>query len=162
MTVLTHEHLLLVLSYSKETGEFVWMVNSGRARIGKVAGCIRKDGYIQIIIDKRKYKAHRLAWFYVNGEWPKGRLDHRDNCGSRNIWNNLRLATHSQNMANRKLNTNNSSGFKGVSKKGSRFRAYVDKDGCRHHLGTFLTAEEAGFVAAAKSLELHGEFARVV
>jgi hypothetical protein len=157
---LTHQHLLSVLSYSKETGVFVWLIDSGRARIGKVAGHVRKDGYVQIIIDKVKYKAHRLAWFYVTGEWPKGRLDHRDNCGSNNIWRNLRPATHSQNMANRKLNANNTTGFKGVFPRGSRFRAYIQKDGRRYNLGTFRTAEEAATVAAAKSQELHGEFAR--
>ena len=158
---LSHQHLLSVLSYSKETGEFVWLIDSGRARKGAVAGHIRKDGYVQIIIGKKLYRAHRLAWFYVTGSWPEGRLDHQDNCGSNNRWENLRPATHSQNMANRKLNANNVSGFKGVSRRGKRFRAYVQKDGRRFLLGMFDTAEAAGAAAAAKSIELHGEFARV-
>jgi hypothetical protein len=160
MSVLTHDHLLSVLSYSKETGQLVWLIDSGRARVGKIAGSVRKDGYIQIIIDRVKYKAHRLAWFYVKGVWPEGRLDHRDNCGSNNRWGNLRPATHSQNMANRKLNANNSSGFKGVSKRGNRYRAYVNKDGKRIWLGVFDNPEQAGAAASIKATELHGEFAR--
>lgn len=158
--MLTHAHLLSVLSYSKEAGEFVWLVDSGRAFKGNVAGHIRKDGYVSIIIGKRQYKAHRLAWFYVTGAWPKGRLDHEDNCQSNNRWGNLRPATHSQNMANRKVNSNSATGFKGVSKRGGRFRAYVNKDGKRYWLGQYPTAAAAAAVAQAKSKELHGEFAR--
>lgn len=160
MTELSHEHLLSILSYYKESGNFVWLVTSGRAVRGQIAGHIRKDGYVQIIIEKRQYRAHRLAWFYVTGEWPRGRLDHEDNCGSNNRWDNLRPATHSQNMANRKLNANSSTGYKGVSQRGKKYRAYVNKDGRRHYLGLFGTGAEAAAAAGAKALELHGAFAR--
>lgn len=159
--MLAHNRLLSILSYSKESGNFVWLIRSGRAHPGKIAGTLRKDGYVVIIIDKKQYKAHRLAWFYVHGAWPNGRLDHEDNCQSNNRWKNIRRATHSQNMANRKLNANSTSGFKGVHLRSSgKYRAYVNKDGCRHWLGTFDTGEAAAAVAGAKALELHGAFAR--
>ena len=160
MSVLTHDHLLSILSYDERSGNFVWLINSGRARIGNIAGNVHSGGYVVIIVDKKQYKAHRLAWFYVTGEWPRGRLDHKDNCGSNNRWDNLRPATHSQNMANRKLNANNSCGHKGVVRRGSRYRAYINKDGKRYNLGTFSTAEEAAAVSWAKAQELHGSFAR--
>jgi hypothetical protein len=161
MNTLTHEHLRSVLSYSKESGNFVWLISCGTVKAGRIAGSLRKDGYVQIVIDKIKYKAHRLAWFYVNGKWPRGRLDHKDNCGANNRWDNIRRATHSQNMANRKLNANSSTGFKGVYEKpNGRFRAHVQKKGKRLWLGTFGTAEEAAIAAAEKSIELHGAFAR--
>lgn len=158
--MLTHQHLLSILSYSKESGDFVWLIRHGRAHPGKIAGTLRDDGYVVVIIDKKQYRAHRLAWFYVHGVWPKGRLDHEDNFQSNNRWSNIRPASHSQNMANRKLNTNSGTGYKGVSQRGRRYRAYVNKDGRRHYLGGYATAEEAAMVAAAKAVEVHGEFAR--
>jgi hypothetical protein len=161
MSVLTHDRLLSILSYSKESGNFVWLIRHGRAHPGKIAGTLRTDGYVVIIIDKKQYKAHRLAWFYVNGVWPSGRLDHEDNCQSNNRWENIRPATHSQNMANRKLNANSTSGFKGVHCRGDgKYRAYVSRDGRRHWLGTFDTAGAAAAAASSKALELHGAFAR--
>lgn len=159
--MLTHDRLLSILSYSKESGNFVWLIRSGRAHPGEIAGTLRDDGYVVIIVDRKQYKAHRLAWFYVKWRLPRGRLDHEDNCGSNNRWGNIRRATHSQNMANRKLNANSSTGFKGVYKKSNgRFRAHVQKKGKRLWLGTFGTPEEAAIVAATKSIELHGSFAR--
>ncbi len=160
MALLSHKYLLSILSYDKISGNFVWLVSCGTVKAGRIAGCLRKDGYVQIIIGKRKYKAHRLAWFYVHGEWPRERLDHEDNCQSNNRWDNIRPATHSQNMANRKLNSNSSTGYKGVSARDGRYRAYVNKDGFRHWLGVYSTVEEAATVAASKALELHGAFAR--
>jgi hypothetical protein len=61
---------------------------------------------------------------------------------------------------NRKLNINNTCGFKGVFRRGEKFRSYVNKDGKRHNIGTFDTAEEAHAAYLAKAKELHGEFAR--
>ena len=156
----TLNHLQGILSYSPESGNFVWLVQYGRANPGNIAGSVRKDGYVTIKIEGRQYKAHRLAWLYMTGEWPKGRLDHKDNCQSNNRWENLRLATHSQNMANRKINKNNGSGYKGVSFKKGLYQAYVNKDGIRHWLGYFRTAEEAHAAYLIKAKELHGAFAR--
>ena len=158
--MLSHTHLLSILSYDELSGNFVWLINSGRARKGNIAGTVRDDGYVVIIIEKKQYKAHRLVWFYVHRVWPKGRLDHEDNCQSNNRLSNLRPATHSQNMANRKLNSNSSTGYKGVSKRGNRYRAYANKDGERISLGMFDTGEAAAAAAGTKALELHGAFAR--
>lgn len=102
-----------------------------------------------------------LTQEYLKRKWPRGRLDHRDTCASNNRWENLRRATHSQNMANRRLNKNSSTGLKGVYKKANgRFRAHVQKGGRRLWLGTFSTAEEAAQVARSKSVELFGGFSR--
>ncbi|EFE1615700.1 hypothetical protein CKI87_000297 [Escherichia coli] len=60
-----------VLDYNKETGIFTWKKKlSARGAVGKVAGTI-SYGYNAINIDGVRYFAHRLAWLYVYGEWPK-------------------------------------------------------------------------------------------
>lgn len=157
--MLTQSELKSILSYCPESGNFVWLIRHGRAHPGKIAGSLRKDGYVSIIIARKSHKAHRLAWLYVNGEWPVGRLDHEDNCQSNNRWDNIRLATHSQNMSNRKLNKNNSVGHKGIVVRGSIFKVYINKNGVRRN-GSCTSLEEAIATRARWAEELHGEFAR--
>lgn len=156
----TARYVRSLLRYSPETGEFFWLVSRGSVKAGRKAGSVDGSGYIQIRIDKAFYKAHCLAWLYVYHKWPRGRLDHRDGDFTNNRMVNLRRASHSQNMANRKLNKNSTTGFKGVTKRGDRFLAYVNKDGQRHWLGYFPTAAEAHAAYVAAAQKLHGEFAR--
>jgi len=107
--------------------------------------------------------AHRLAWLYVTGSWPDFEVDHVNLDGTDNRWANLRLATSSQNQRNRRLQSNNTSGYKGVHKlkNNGKFLAYIKVHGKQKRLGIFDTAEQAyeHYVAAAE--ELHGEFSRI-
>lgn len=157
------QYLKSILSYSEQTGQFTWLESRGTVSCGTIAGAVHTDkgrSYRIIKIDKRGYKAHILAWFYMNGVWPSRRLDHKDNDSLNNRVSNLRFASHSQNMANRKLNKNNSCGFKGVIQKNGRFFAYINKDGQRQWLGGHDTPEAASAARASKAQEIHGEFAR--
>lgn len=87
--------------------------------------------------------------------------DHIDGNGLNNCRTNLRLATHQQNMQNRKMSKANVVGYKGVTKReNGRFRAQIKSDGKRYSLGTFTTAEEAHTAYCAAARELHGDFAR--
>lgn len=159
--MLTQEHLHEVLAYNLETGLFVWRIRlSGPDRVGKVAGSVTVNGYIQVWVDGRAYLAHRLAWFYVKGVWPV-RIDHRDQNKKNNAWDNLREATQPQNMANVRTHKSNSSGFKGVSPRTKHgvYIARIKQNYKNVHLGCFKTAEEAAAAYRAKALELHGEFA---
>jgi len=150
-----------ILRYNRKTGEFHWRVSVGRAVAGRPAGFIRKDGYVKIKINGKAHGAHQLAWLLCYGEWPKHRIDHKDNVQSHNWIDNLRYASHSQNMANRKRHINNTTGFKGVHQKpNGRYRTSVCKNNKRIWLGTFETAKEAHDAYCAAAVELHGEFAR--
>jgi len=71
------EYAKRVLSYDKETGIFRWKEHKV-IKLGTVAGCKNKRGYIQIYLMDRPYVAHRLAWLLVTGAWPKGQIDHKD------------------------------------------------------------------------------------
>jgi len=159
---LTRARLSEVLSFDAESGAFTWRVSRGRsAKRGQIAGYARADGYSTIKVDGRRYYAHRLAWFWVHGEWPS-EIDHVSGNPAQNGKGLLRPATHSQNLANAKRRSDNSSGFKGVSlnKRTKRWRAQITKDGVGRHLGEFDTPQEAhrAYVAAAR--RIHGRFAR--
>jgi hypothetical protein len=134
---------------------------SRSVKAGDVAGVTDTDGYRRITIEGRAYPAHQFAWFYMTGEWCSAVIDHRDGTPSNNRWDNLRPATVSQNNANRRLHRNNKCGFKGVvQNQWGRFMASIYKNGCRHHLGMFATAEEAHAAYVEAAHRLFGEFAR--
>ena len=95
--------------------------------------------------------------------FPKlGHVDHRDTDGLNNRRHNLRPATTSQNMANRKKCVAGSNSiFKGVRKERGRWRADIRKDGRRFFLGYFKEEVDAAQAYNFYAYELHGEFARL-
>ena len=136
-----------VLDYDPDTGKFTWKVRpSARTFAGDTAGCIDKEGYRLIKYRRKVYFAHRLAWLYVYGEWPKDKTDHINGAKSDNRIANLRDVTNSQNMQNqhRAMRTNRS-GLLGVctGKRGNRFAAVISVSGKQHRLGWFDTPKEA-------------------
>lgn len=167
------EYLRASLRYDPETGVFTWAkdnILAGGAKVvsnGDRAGTINADGYrqIQFKIDGRKrgFKEHRLAWLLVHGKWPTNQIDHVNGDRSDNRIVNLREATNSQNMMNRKLNANSGSGVKGVSfHRGSqRWRARLQFNGKRIHLGDFKNKEAAEIAYEAAAKRHFGEFARL-
>jgi hypothetical protein len=158
----TAERLREILSYNAETGQFTWLKNGGPRRIGDVAGCVDKRGYVSISVDKAVIWGHQLAYLYQTGEWWTGHIDHIDGEPSNNRWANLRPATASQNQANAKRSKNNKSGFKGVSlfKRTGRWHAQITVNRRNIHLGYFDTAEAAHAAYCAAASKHFGEFAR--
>ncbi len=88
------------LDYSEKSGIFTWKIAQGRCRPGEEAGSIKPHGYVKIQVCGERHYAHRLAWLYMNGEWPSGQIDHINGNRSDNKFENLRLATQPQNMIN--------------------------------------------------------------
>jgi hypothetical protein len=133
---------------------------------GTIAGRVHQEGYRYITIKGRQYRASRLIWLYMKGEWPPNQVDHEDRKPGNDKWTNLRLANGSQNKANcgKYKGKPKSSLLKGVQAvqkaKSIRYRAIATKDGVREHLGYFDTEEEAHAAYLERSKELHGEFAR--
>jgi hypothetical protein len=144
------------LKYDPETGEFV------RLRYGSRAGSIDRYGYLTIGVARRYYFAHRLAWLMVYGDWPSDEIDHINGDPLDNRIANLRLATRSQNLANTKASSRNTSGFKGVafSKKAGRWQAYICKDQKQKHLGYFDSPEAAHAAYLSAAEQCFGVYAR--
>jgi hypothetical protein len=90
-------------------------------------------------------------------------VDHIDGDGLNCRRSNLRLATRVQNSRNSKRPSDNTSGFKGVSRsKGRRkWRVRIGINGTHKHLGCFRTKEEAAQAYDQAALRLFGQFARV-
>lgn len=85
-------------------------------------------------------------------------VDHIDGNGLNNVRSNLRLATHSQNLANRAKEKGNKSGYKGVVKKNSKWLAQITYQRRTIRLGLFYTPEEAHAAYCKKAKELFGDF----
>jgi hypothetical protein len=133
-------------------------------QIGDVAGHIcQKSGYRLIGVDGRLYKANRLAWLYMTGEWPSGHVDHINMVVANDKWANLRIATHAQNLQNRGKQKNNTSGFKGVffHPQSGRWRARINANKQSVSLGLHDTPELAHMAYREAASALHGEFANV-
>ena len=150
------------LHYDPDTGKFRWRVSvSANRKSGDEAGDQKKDsGYILIGIDGHRYRAHRLAWLYMTGEWPEDQIDHRDNVRHHNWWSNLRLADNQKNQANSRRPKNNTSGFKGVYLYRGRWRAKINPDRRQIHLGTFDDPSHAGAAYDRAAKQYFGEFGR--
>jgi hypothetical protein len=97
---LTQDILRSLLRYNPTTGEFTWLASQYRIKAGDVAGSKRTDGYIAIGVGGKLYKAHRLAFLYMEGEFPKDQVDHLNGIKIDNSWANLRKCTPIENMNN--------------------------------------------------------------
>jgi len=88
-------------------------------------------------------------------------VDHRDKNGLNNQKYNLRLCTQSQNMAAAKMKNTNTSGYRGVSKHGSGWKATITVRYKQYVIGTFRNKEDAARAYDKWAKELYGEFANL-
>ena len=154
--MLTVERLRVVLDYDPNTGLFWWKARGKGRNFDNPAGWHRERGYRCIEIDWEQYRAHRLAWLFVHGEWPPDQIDHINGVKDDNRIANLRAANNSQNQIN--TPGRSASGCRGVCKSGQKWSAAISVIGKMKWLGTFDTKEEAAAAYGAAAENLHGEF----
>lgn len=148
-----------IFDYDPQSGFLKWKnPRSTKFKAGDIAGSYREDGYIQIKLSGKMYLAHRLIWMYLYGE-EVNCIDHINHNRSDNRAENLRAANKSQNGANRKKCKNNSTGFKGVCKKKTRYTASLISNGTRINMGYYDTHEKAYSAYQLGAYLYHGEFA---
>lgn len=147
-TPILDAHLLReFLDYDRETGIFTWKVMlSNRRKPGDRAGNYT-HGYVEIGIGGRSYRAHRLAWLFVYGEWPTGMLDHIDGDRANNAIMNLRDVTNQTNAQNRHEVSSSkvTSQYLGVTWNAANqcWMAQIGIDGKNLYVGQYATEHDA-------------------
>lgn len=162
--VLTQADLVDLLHYDPETGHFTRKKSTAIGmKAGDRAHSIDSHGYVRFGVKGRNYRAHRLAWLYMTGEWPKEQIDHINCVRSDNRWANLRAATRTENLRNQKTRSGNKSGFKGVSfnAMANKWVACIRVKRKTIFLGYFESAQAAHEAYQADAVKRFGEFARV-
>ncbi|MBT2300419.1 HNH endonuclease [Variovorax paradoxus] len=162
ITDITAEEVRARLDYDPETGVFTWKgpIWKHSHLVGQPAGTKTKHGYIQIGGFGRKHRllAHRLAFIWMNGEWPKGVIDHRDGDGCNNRWGNLREGDTALNAQNRQRAVAGSvSGLLGVSwhQTTGKWVAAIKHAGTSYTIGKYDDKHEAHAAYLQRKRELH-------
>lgn len=156
---LNARHVRERFHYDPATGIFTRAVTARRWRAGSVVTGTVSHGYVRIWVDGKQISAHRLAWAWMNGEWPRSDIDHIDGNRANNAWANLREVDRSTNLENihRAKSHNRSTGLLGAyhSPSPGRFVSRIQVKGKTKTLGSFGSAEEANAAYLAAKRELH-------
>lgn len=158
-STLTVDELHSIAHYDPKTG--IWSrIKSGK----RLGGLHKRHGYRIIQINLVSYRSSRLAWFYMMGEWPPVQVDHINTIRYDDRWNNLRLATGSNNGGNRNLNKNSTTGIKGVwyDKINKKYHAKIQYQRRRIYLGLFPTKKEVAIAYRDAAMKYHRQFARTL
>ncbi len=139
-----------------------WRVWNARFANKEAGYCSNKDGDLRwlVCLQYIMLRRYQIIWLLHTGNWP-GNLDHKNRNSLDDRIENLRPANQSQNMANSRLSSNNTSGFKGVrwTKKTKKWQAVIKVNYRNIYLGQFEDPAEAhaAYLDAAK--RYFGDFA---
>jgi hypothetical protein len=150
--------MITKLNYDPNTGAFTWAIKPCKnVRVGAVAGVLNKDGYRRIQIDGKRHLAHRLAWWFVHGNWPADQIDHINGIKDDNRIINLREATSAENQQNLGKSKRNTSGYTGVTwhKHAEKYQAQITVNGKKIYLGYFDDPAEADQAYLDAKADLH-------
>lgn len=119
-------------------GNLIWRTNKGRSKKGTVAGSEDSKGYMQLKINQKVYRLHRLIWMWHGKELPD-QIDHIDRNPKNNKIDNLRAATPSTNQ----WNTCKADGGVTFHKASNKWRARIKIHNKEIYLGIFANIEDA-------------------
>lgn len=175
--------LAILLSYDAQSGVIYWRRrpdhffptdsrqsqrqcahNWNRRYAGTRAGSLTTRGYVNIGLEGRLYKAHRIAWCLHYGAWPTRNIDHINGSGADNRIANLRDVPQAENCRNSAMSRRNTSGICGVYWNDAiqKWTASIYEGGRQKHLGVFLdkSAAQAARAAAEERLGYHSNHGR--
>lgn len=109
------------------------------------------------------YKSIRMHRELLGITDPKIQIDHKDGNGLNNQRSNLRVCTQAQNLANRSLNKNSTSGYKGVywDKRRSIWRAHIRFNGKLKVIGYHENKDVAAKMYNDEAVKTFGDFSRL-
>lgn len=141
---LTQEKLKQLIHYDPDTGTITANMPRHGINSGDELGYVANTGYRVVCLGSKRFLAHRLAWFYMNGYFPE-QIDHINHIRTDNRWVNLREVSDATNKLNTGLSKNSKTKFNGVSfiRTLNKYRAYIMIDRKHIHLGVYKTLEEA-------------------
>lgn len=150
-------------------GKFAKVDDSDYDFLNKHKWTLAKGRLYHSIYAKRNiyigYKKHKTVYMHsVLLNTPHGMdTDHIDGDGLNNQRHNLRICSRADNLKNRKSQSNNISGFKGVcwDNDKKKWRAYISCNKKWHHLGFFIDKLEAYKTYCSASLKYHKSFSRI-
>jgi transposase len=117
-------------------------------------------GLIETVNGRRRMSTIQLARFLMDIERGDPRVvDHIDGNPLNNRRANLRICTSAENIRNRRKDRDNTSGFKGVTREGSKWLAQIFYGKRGHRLGRFDTPEQAHVAYCKAARRVYGEFA---
>lgn len=137
------------LIYLSDTGDFYSKLSKRKI------GYIGLDGYVNINVNGRELKAHRIAMILSDVNLDGLEVDHSNGNRSDNRLSNLSAVTKSSNAKNKRLRKNNVTGIHGVSwaKELGKWRSRISSLNNRHtSLGCFDSFFDA--CCARKSAEI--------
>lgn len=161
MTAEIYKRMKEYLRYEPDSGRFIWIKSpSANVNVGAIAGGPDAGGYWRISLLGKFHSAHRLVFLYLNGEMPKGEVDHINGDKADNRLANLRICERGQNCQNVRVRKDNRLGIKGlrITKSGTIEAQVIARK--QRHSKTFSTIEEAQSWLTQKREEVHGNFAR--
>ena len=120
---------------------------SSSAGEGAVAGCVNSvNGYRDVMIRGRNYKAHRLCLVMSGFDIPEGKqVDHINGIRADNRLDNLRVVSCQDNRKNQATPKDNTSGTMGVywNKRANKWMAAISVSGKQKHLGYYSDKHDA-------------------
>ena len=131
----------------------IWSKPRERGNGHKYGNCyltnyLNKDGYLRVTLTKdgktNTVRIHQIvAWIFVDNPENKPEVDHIDRDTSNNRSGNLRWATRTEQNNNRNMFSNNTSGVKGVSRRGNKWMVRFQIDGVQTYFGIYDNIEDA-------------------
>lgn len=147
--------------FEYRNGELFWKVDKLPHGVkGKRAGHIAVHGYWVVNINGIRHYTHRVIWALCMGDFD-GCIDHINGDKQDNRLENLRNVSHRQNMLNKKVQSNNTSGYRGIywSKGKGKWVVQISQNAKPKNVGTYSTIEDAVRARNAAFQKAYGEYA---